>query len=85
MEVFEATMTSKGQVTLPVRLRTALGLKSGDKLVFHKEEGGAVRIEARTDSLGALRGMVRLAPAPVDGDQIGRWVEESRGARWRSR
>ena len=30
----EAKITSKGQITIPLRVRTALGVKEGDKLVF---------------------------------------------------
>lgn len=83
-DIFEATVTSKGQVTLPVRLRAMLGLKSGDKLVFHRDGHGGVRIEARTSSLGDLVGIVRDAPGSVTGGRIAGWIDESRGARWRS-
>lgn len=85
MERFEATVTSKGQVTLPARLRSALGIKSGDKLVFHRGDGGEVRVEAMTETLADLGGIVRRASVVVDGDRIARWIEESRGARWTSR
>ena len=85
MDRYEATVTSKGQVTLPARLRSALGIKSGDKLVFHRENGGAVRVEALTETLADLGGIVRRAPVPVDGRQIARWIEDSRGARWAAR
>lgn len=84
MEVYEATMTSKGQVTLPVRLRSALGLKSGDTIVFRKDENG-VQVEARTDSLAALRGIVRAAPGKVDARQVETWLRDARSAGWRSR
>lgn len=30
----EATLTSKGQVTVPVEVRRQLGLKAGDRLLF---------------------------------------------------
>ena len=89
MDRFEATVTSKGQVTLPARLRSALGIKSGDKLVFHRDEDGAVRLDGvtagMTETLADLGGIVRRAPVPVDGQRIARWIEESRGARWASR
>lgn len=35
MASFEATMTSKGQVTVPAPVRAKLGLKEGDKLEFY--------------------------------------------------
>ncbi|MGB8262108.1 MAG: AbrB/MazE/SpoVT family DNA-binding domain-containing protein [Terracidiphilus sp.] len=38
--ILRATVTSKGQVTLPVQLRRSLGLKAGDKLRFEPREDG---------------------------------------------
>ncbi len=35
-----ATMTSKGQVTIPVEVRKRLGVKAGDKLRFESQEDG---------------------------------------------
>jgi len=37
-----ATMTKKGQVTIPKPIRDALGLHSGDKLEFVLDENGRV-------------------------------------------
>ncbi len=37
-----ATVTSKGQVTLPKSVRDALGLQTGDRVVFRVQEGRAV-------------------------------------------
>lgn len=39
-----ATMTSKGQVTIPKRIRDELHLRSGDRLDFRIEENGTLRI-----------------------------------------
>ena len=83
METFESKVTSKGQITLPARLRSGWQLKSGDKVVFHRDEDGTVRVEALTASLGLLRGIVRKAPGPIDGEQLASWIKASRGARWR--
>ena len=35
-----ATVTSKGQVTLPASIRKKLGLRKGSKLIFLEEEEG---------------------------------------------
>lgn len=35
MSAYEATLTSKGQLTMPVEVRTKLGLKEGDKVEFY--------------------------------------------------
>jgi antitoxin PrlF len=39
-----ATITSKGQVTIPVEVRKHLKLKPGDKIDFQIEENGTARI-----------------------------------------
>lgn len=41
---YVSSMTSKGQVTIPVEIRKALGLKPRDKVAF-RVENGTVRIE----------------------------------------
>jgi AbrB family looped-hinge helix DNA binding protein len=38
-----SSVTSKGQVTIPVEMRRKLGIKSGDKVVFI-EDGGRIVI-----------------------------------------
>src|SRR5437773_502876 len=43
-----ATVTSKGQVTLPASIRKKLGLRKGSKLIF-LEEGEGVRLLAGED------------------------------------
>ena len=54
---YVSNLTSKGQVTIPVSIRKALGLKPRDKVAF-RMENGTVRIQpARAsvrDSAGTL-------------------------------
>lgn len=42
--MLSSTLTIKGQVTIPKRLRDYLGLAPGDKVRFEYSEDGAVRI-----------------------------------------
>jgi AbrB family looped-hinge helix DNA binding protein len=42
-----ATLTSKGQITLPAQHRKAWGLKPGDQIAFDPPGGKSVRIEPR--------------------------------------
>lgn len=39
-----AKMTSKGQVTIPLEIREALGLSEGSKLIFTTDDSGRVYI-----------------------------------------
>ena len=43
----EATVTSKGQITVPNALRRKLGIAPGDRLHFVETRDGAIRMEAR--------------------------------------
>jgi AbrB family looped-hinge helix DNA binding protein len=42
-----ATVTSKGQVTVPIKVRQKLGVNQGDQIVF-VEEGGRFYVENAT-------------------------------------
>ena len=53
-----ATLTSKGQVTIPVQVRTALGLDTGDKIDFVEIENGQYAIKPRTASIRDLEGCI---------------------------
>ncbi len=43
----EATVTSKGQITVPNALRQALSIAAGDRLRFLQTPDGSIRLEAR--------------------------------------
>jgi AbrB family looped-hinge helix DNA binding protein len=43
----EATVTAKGQITIPSAVRAALGVSPGDKIRFEKTRSGEYRIKAR--------------------------------------
>jgi antitoxin PrlF len=60
-----ATMTSKGQITIPAIVRTALGVKAGDRVEFVQVEPGHFELVAATQSVTALKGLVRKPALPV--------------------
>ena len=61
-----ATMTSKGQITIPIEIRKALGLDAGDKIDFFEFEKGQFAIAPRTASIRDLEGCVpRLDYVPT--------------------
>jgi antitoxin PrlF len=57
--VASATITSKGQITIPVRVREALGVDAGDRIEFVEVEKGQFAIVAATRSVRELEGLFR--------------------------
>jgi len=55
-----ATLTSKGQITIPKEVREALGLDAGDRVYFRVSEGGAVM--TKTPDFIDLGGSVPVPP-----------------------
>ena len=54
-----ATITSKGQITIPAKVRTALGVGSGDRVEFVETEKGQFTIVPATGSVRDLKGLLR--------------------------
>ncbi len=65
-----ATVTSKGQITIPAAVRASLGLEAGSRVEFVETEKGKYAIVAATNSVQALKGMLRKPAAPVSVDQM---------------
>jgi AbrB family looped-hinge helix DNA binding protein len=61
----QATITSKGQITLPKALRDRLHLSAGDRVEFVLEENDVVRMVPRTTSVTRLKGMLPKPERPV--------------------
>ena len=57
----EATVASKGRITIPADIRKALNLGTGDCVVFTRLDDGATILRAKTRSILDLKGM--LGPA----------------------
>jgi antitoxin PrlF len=66
-----ATLTSKGQVTIPVKVRAALGLDAGDRIEFVEVEKGEFNIVAASRSVRELNGMLyRKGKKPVSIEEM---------------
>jgi antitoxin PrlF len=60
-----ATVTSKGQVTIPARVRSALGLKTGSRIEFVEAGRRKFTIVPADSPLLALEGILRKPRKPV--------------------
>ena len=79
MTVMEAKVTSKGQVTLPVELRTRLGIEPGDRVMFVEQEDGTFALRARSGTFADLRGILRdKVKRQPSSAQIEQWIDEAR-------
>jgi len=56
-----ATLTSKGQITLPQAVRRRLGLKAGDRVDFVFDRAGSVVLKSQRTPFEQLRGLVKIA------------------------
>jgi antitoxin PrlF len=77
-----ATLTSKGQTTIPKEIRDLLGLAPGDKLDFVVESDGRVVLRPATLDVRQLRGLLRRrGKKPVSLEQMDRAIAQgaSRG------
>ena len=77
-----ARLTSKGQVTIPKRVRDALDLREGDEIVFRVERRRAV--VAKTPDFLELAGAVPV-PAAKRGTPWDEVVARTRAARAKGR
>jgi antitoxin PrlF len=59
------TVTSKGQITIPVDVRRDLGLRPGSRVAFVRTESGSYELRAETGSITALKGIVPKPARPV--------------------
>jgi AbrB family looped-hinge helix DNA binding protein len=61
-----ATVTSKGQITIPIEVRETLKLKAGDKVDFFETEEGTFAFKPKTGSISDLKGILqKLGYAPL--------------------
>lgn len=69
MQIQDVTISSQGQVTVPVAIRRLLGLKKGDKVRFIADEHG-VRLMAAPWTLESVIGSVDRPAASGSIDEM---------------
>jgi len=75
----QATITSKGQITVPLEVRKILGVRAGDKLMFENDETGVhVRPVRSQSTFSKYRGIGNPGIGPGR-KGIARWLRGIRG------
>ena len=75
-----ATVTTKGQITIPADVRRRLGLQPGDRVVFVEMEGGFA-IKPAIDDVRSLKGLLRRPAKPVSISEMNTVIRARGGGR----
>ena len=59
------TISSKGQVTIPVEIRNMLRLNTGDRIDFVIFDKNRVELMPKKGSVGSLKGLVKWSGKPM--------------------
>lgn len=70
-----ATVTAKGQVTLPAEARRRLGITAGTRLEFLVTEDGRLEVIPRTGSVRSLKGLLPPPERALSIEQMERAIE----------
>jgi len=65
-----ATLTSKGQITIPIAVREGLGVDAGDRVEFVEVAPGRYEVIAATQPIAALKGMFGAAKRSVSIEEM---------------
>lgn len=60
-----ATVTDKGQVTVPKEIRDRIGIKPGSRLDFEVQEDGSLRVRVLARGADNLFGLLQRPGAPA--------------------
>lgn len=74
-----AVLTSKGQITIPKKVREALGVEAGDRIDFVETGAGAFAVVAATRDVRELKGLIPRPKKPVSVDAMRRAVARRAG------
>lgn len=58
--MLSSSVTTKGQVTIPIELREKLGIKPGDRVGF-VDEGGRILLQRQETAIEAVFGVVKTS------------------------
>jgi antitoxin PrlF len=73
------TMTSKGQITIPVDVRRDLGLHPGSRVAFIRTQAGTYEIRSESASVRDLKGTIPRPQKPVTLEDMDRAIAQAAG------
>ena len=76
-----ATITSKGQVTIPREVRASLGVAAGDRLDFIRMDDGNYAIVPASSSIRSLKGVLLHPAQPVSLEDMDAAIAASMSSR----
>jgi antitoxin PrlF len=72
-----ATLTSKGQITIPKEIRERLRLQTGHRLEFEIDKNGKVSLIPRNKDIRSLKGIMRSKrKTPVSVEEMNQAIAE---------
>ncbi|MDH4390794.1 MAG: AbrB/MazE/SpoVT family DNA-binding domain-containing protein [Aquabacterium sp.] len=71
-----ATLTSKGQITIPADVRRTLGVQTGDRVEFVEIQPGRFELVAATRSVRELKGMLGKPTQTLSIEDMNRVIAE---------
>ncbi len=72
-----ATMTSKGQITIPAELRTKFRLTAGTRVDFVENSAGELVLRPKKGDIRELRGIIKYDGPPVSIEDMDRGIAEA--------
>lgn len=72
-----ATVTSKGQITIPAETRARLRLVPGSKVDFVQNAAGETVLRTKTGDIRALRGILKYDGPPVSIEEMNEAIEQA--------
>lgn len=66
-----ATVTSKGQVTIPADIRADFGIRAGDQIVFYRKIGGGLGVHVKRPRRSSGRGILSESDRRVAAEDMG--------------
>lgn len=77
-----ATMTTKGQVTIPAETRARMRLVPGSKISFEQNDRGETVLRTKTGDIRQLRGILKYDGPPVSVEEMNQAVRDAAVARY---